>query len=59
MLEAKPDSSAREILVAEELKPVNSATHELVFAALSLLELIRALPQGEKRIQVAQGIGIA
>jgi hypothetical protein len=42
-LEAKPDSSARKIPVAEELKAVNSATKlELVFAALSLLEIIRA-----------------
>jgi hypothetical protein len=43
------------MLVAEELKAVNSATKlELVSAAQSLLALIQALPHGEKYIQVAQ-----
>jgi hypothetical protein len=59
ILEAKPDSSARKVLVAEELEAVNSATKlELVSAAQSLLDLIRTLPQDEKHIQVAHGTGI-
>jgi hypothetical protein len=59
MLEAKPDSSARMMLVAEELEAVNSTSDsEVVSAAQSLLELIRALPKGEKHILVAQGTGI-
>jgi hypothetical protein len=56
MLEAKPASHARKILVAEELKAVNSAAEaELVSAAQSLLALIEALPQGEQHIRVSQG----
>jgi hypothetical protein len=60
MLEAKPDSDARKILLVEELKAVNSTSdREVVSAAQSLLELIRALPQDEKHVQVAHGTGIA
>ena len=60
LLEAKPDSSARKMLVAEELQAVNSTSdREVVSAAQSLLELIRALPKGEKLIQAAEGTGIA
>jgi hypothetical protein len=59
-LEAKPDSGARKEVLAEELKAVNSASDsELVSATQSLLSLIKALPQGEKHIQVAHGTGIA
>ena len=59
-LEAKPESGARKEVLAEELKAVNSASDpELVSAAQSLLSLIKALPQGEKHIQVARGTGIA
>jgi hypothetical protein len=59
-LEAKPDSDGRKKTLVEELEAVNSASDpELVSAAQSLLVLIRALPQGEKHIQVAQGTGIA
>jgi len=59
-LEAKPDSDGKKQVLAEELKAVNSTSDpELVSAAQALLELIRALPQGEKHIQVAQGTGIA
>jgi hypothetical protein len=59
-LEAKPDSDGRKQTLAEELKAVNSTSDpELISAAQSLLELIRALPQGEKHIQYAQGTGIA
>jgi hypothetical protein len=59
-LEAKPDSGGRTKTLAEELQAVNSSSDpELASAAQSLLELIRPLPQGEKRIQFAQGTGIA
>lgn len=44
----------------EELQAVNSTSDaELVSAAQSLFKLIRALPQEEKHIEVAQGTGIA
>jgi hypothetical protein len=59
-VEAKPDSDGRKKTLAEELKAVNSASDpELVSAAQTLLDLIQALPQGEKHIQFAQGTGIA
>jgi hypothetical protein len=59
-LEVKPDSDGKKKVLAEELNAVNSASEsELVSAAQTLLELIRALPQGERHIQFAQGIGIA
>jgi esterase/lipase superfamily enzyme len=59
-LEAGPDSADKKEVLAEELNAVNSASDpELVSAALSLLALITALPQGEKDIQFAQGTGIA
>src|SRR5437763_585877 len=47
-LQAKPDSPARRETLAEELKAVNAAADpELLHAAQSLLELVKALPQGE------------
>jgi hypothetical protein len=59
-VEAKPDSNGRQATLAEELEAVNSLSDpELVSAAQSLLSLIKALPEGEKHIQVAQGSGIA
>jgi hypothetical protein len=59
-LEAKPDSDGKKQVLAEELNTVNSTSDpELISAAQSLLALIKALPQGEKHIQVAQGTGIA
>jgi hypothetical protein len=59
-LEAKPDSDGKKQVLVEELKAVDSASDpELISAAQSLLGLIKALPQGEKHIQVAQGTGIA
>jgi hypothetical protein len=59
-LEAKPHSDGRKQTLTEELEAVNAASDpELVSAVQSLLELIRALPQGEKHIQFAQGTGIA
>ena len=59
-LEAKPDSEGRKQTLTEELKAVNAASEpELISAVQSLLELIKALPQGEKHIQFAQGTGIA
>jgi hypothetical protein len=59
-LQAKPDSPGRRATLVEDLKAVNAAADpELLSAAHSLLELIKALPQGEQHIQVAQGTGIA
>jgi hypothetical protein len=59
-LEAKPDSPGRQQTLAEELKATNAtADPELLGAAQSLLELIKALPQGEQHIQHAVGTGIA
>jgi hypothetical protein len=59
-LEAKPESGSRRHTVLEELKAINSTSDpELVSAAQSLFKLIRALPHGEKHIQIAQGTGIA
>lgn len=59
-LEAKPDSNGKKQVLVEELRAVNSAADpELVSAAQSLLALVRALPQGEKHVQVADGTGIA
>ena len=60
-LQATLDSPARREMLAKELNAVNAAADpELLGAAQSLLELVRALPQGEQYIQqVAQGTGIA
>jgi hypothetical protein len=59
-LEAKPDSPGRQQTLTEELKATNAAEDpELLAAAQSLLELIKALPQGGQHIQHAVGIGIA
>jgi hypothetical protein len=58
--EARPDSDGRKQTLTEELKAVNAVSDpELVSAVQSLLELIRALPHGEKHIQFARGTGIA
>jgi hypothetical protein len=59
-LQAKPDSDAWKQILTGEVKVVTSSSDpELVSAAQSLLALIKALPQGEKHTQVAQGTGIA
>jgi hypothetical protein len=59
-LHAKPESPGRQQTLAEELKATNaSADPELMGAAQSLLELIKALPQGDQHIQNAVGSGIA
>jgi DNA replication protein DnaC len=59
-LQTKPDSPGRREILSEELNAVNAAGEpELLRAAQSLLELIKALPQGEQHIQTAQGTGIA
>ena len=59
-LEAKPDSIGRKQSLKEELESANAGSDpELAGAAQALLELVRALPQGEKHIQFAQGQGIA
>jgi len=59
-LEAKPESQGRRTTLAEELNETNAAADpELSSAAAGLLELIKAMPQGEKHIQTAVGSGIA
>jgi hypothetical protein len=60
-LQAKPDSQGRRETLAEELRAANATGDpELARSAQSLLELVKALPQGEKYIQqVAHGTGIA
>jgi hypothetical protein len=59
-LEAKPDSDGRRQTLSEELQSANVGTDpEIASAAQALLALIRALPDGEKNIQFAQGQGIA
>lgn len=64
-LQAKPESVGRQTTLAEELNTVNAAAdQELLRAAHSLLELIKALPQEEQHIvqvahgQVAQASGV-
>jgi hypothetical protein len=60
LLEAKPDSADRKQTLGEELESVNAGSDpELAAAAQALIALVRALPQGEKHIQFAQGQGIA
>jgi hypothetical protein len=59
-LQVKPESPGRQQTLAEELKAINaSADPELLGVAQSLLELIKAVPQGEQHIQKAVGTGIA
>jgi hypothetical protein len=59
-LEAKPNSEGRKLMLSEELETIDASSDpELTAAAQSLLELIRALPKGEKHIQFAQGTSIA
>jgi hypothetical protein len=59
-LQANPESEGRRLVLAEELNGVKAgAEPELLNAAQSLLELVRALPQGGQYIQSAQGTGIA
>jgi hypothetical protein len=59
-LESKPASDGRKQTLAEELDGAGVTTHQdLVSAAEALLALIKALPQGEKHVQFAQGTGIA
>ena len=59
-LEAKPGSEGRKLTLIEELKTIDAGSDpELISAAQSLLELIRALPKGEIHTQFAQGTGIA
>ena len=60
MLELKPDSGDLKQILGKELEHVKADSDpELAKAAHDLLELIRALPQGEKHVQYAQGTGIA
>jgi len=59
-LQANPESDGRRQVLAEELNTVKaSAEPELLNAAQSLIDLVKALPQGGQYIQSAQGTGIA
>lgn len=60
-LETKPDSAGRREVLAEEIREIKAAeAPDLMAAAMSLLELIKAMPNGEQHIQqVAKGTGIA
>ena len=59
-LEARPDSEGRKKTLGEELALAHATDDpELASAAHALLELVRALPQGEQHIQFAHGHGIA
>lgn len=60
-LQAKPDSAGRREMLAEEIKELRADEEpELLAAARGLLELIKAMPNGEQHIQqVAKGTGIA
>jgi hypothetical protein len=59
-LEAKPDSPARREILAEEINVAKAGEEpDLLAAARSLIEIIKALPNGEQHIQQARGIGIA
>jgi hypothetical protein len=58
--EAKPDSEGRKRMLGEELESAGAASDpEMVAAARALLDLIRALPQAKKHVQIAHGQGIA
>ncbi len=51
-LQAKPESPGRQQTLTEELKATNAfADQELLSAAQSLLELIKALPQESQNVQ--------
>lgn len=59
-LEKKPDSAGRQQTIGEELAAVKAADDpELISAAQALLKQIKAQPDGERHLQVAQGTGIA
>jgi hypothetical protein len=59
-LEAKPDSPARRETLAEEVNAAKAGEEpDLLAAAGSLIEMIKALPNGEQHIHQARGIGIA
>jgi hypothetical protein len=60
-LQGKPESVGRRETLAEEVKASKASEEpELLSAAKSLLDLIKALPNGEQHVaQVAHGTGIA
>lgn len=59
-LEAKPDSQPRQGVLAEELAAAKVESHaEIVASAQSLLELLKALPQGGNFTQTSYGAGSA
>jgi hypothetical protein len=60
-LQDNPQSKARQEVLAEEIAKTTAAKDsEMLAAANGLLEIIRALPQGDQHIQqIAHGVGIA
>ncbi|MGA9672918.1 MAG: hypothetical protein WBQ94_27120 [Terracidiphilus sp.] len=59
-LEAKPDSQSRQGVLTEELAAAKVEAHpEIVSSAQSLLELLKALPQGGSFSQTSYGAGSA
>jgi hypothetical protein len=59
-LEAKPNSTGRKQILNEELETLDAGSDSEIFsAAEELLEIVRALPNGERHIQFARGVGIA
>jgi hypothetical protein len=59
-LEAEPNSLERRKALERALHAVNATTEaELLLAAQGLVQMIKAMPQGERHIQMAHGNGIA
>jgi hypothetical protein len=60
-LQVKPDSLGHRAVLGEELANANAGSDpEVLSAAQSLIALVKALPQGEQRLQqIANGVGIA
>ncbi len=59
-LESRPDSKARQDVVAEEVRIIDADKDpETLEAARKLIELIKASPGGDKHVMIAKGMGIA
>lgn len=59
-LEAKPESEGRKTTLGEEMKASSAAEDpELLSKAEALLKLLEGMPQAQKHVQIAKGIGIA
>jgi hypothetical protein len=59
-VENEPTSKGYQVVLAEKLESSNAASHpEIVSSAQSLLELLKALPQGSSFTQTSYGAGSA